>query len=211
METKVETTLVTEELPVSSDMVETIVDQRVGPGILLLSPALQLLHINQRALSLCGKMTHLHNGKAATGVLPMAVTELCAEVVTAFRERTHAKDWEQVQIMRVLPTSNPPVVLRAFGMPDHCGRLLQARILILMEEVAQRRVRTPEKARERFRLTAREYRVVCYLARGHTNKGIANELEITEQTVKEHIKHIMKKMRTATRTGILARIFTGGI
>src|SRR5438094_5412690 len=126
METNVETTPVTEALPASSDMVETIVEQRVGPGILLLSPALQLLHINQRALSLCGKMTHLHNGKAATGVLPMAVTELCAEVVTAFRERTHAKDWEQVQIMRVLPTSNPPVLLRAFGVPDHRGRLPQA-------------------------------------------------------------------------------------
>ena len=211
METKVETTPVTEEPPASSDMVETIVEQRIGPGILLLSPTLQLLHINQRALSLCGKITHVHNGKAATGVLPTAVTELCAEVVTAFQERTHAKDWEQVQIMRVLPTSNPPVLLRAFGVPDHRGRLPQARILVLMEEVAQRQVRNTEKARERFRLTAREYRVVCYLARGHTNKGIANALEITEQTVKEHIKHIMKKMRTATRTGILAQIFTAGI
>ena len=53
--------------------------------------------------------------------------------------------------------------------------------------------------------------MVCYLAQGHTNKGIANALEITEQTVKEHIKHIMKKMRTTTRTGILVRIFTLGM
>jgi len=211
METKVETMPVNEELPVSPDVVEEIVGQRVGPGILLLSPALQLQYMNRRAWSLCGKLTRLQNGKAATGVLPTAVTELCAEVVAAFQVRTHAKDWEQVQITRVLPTSNPPVLLLAFGLPDHGGRLPQARILILMEEVAQRNVRTPEKTRERFHLTAREERVVCYLARGCTNKGIANALEITEQTVKEHIKHIMKKMRTATRTGILARIFAAGL
>src|SRR5437899_11208904 len=147
MESRIETTLLTEEPPVSSDFIDTLVEQRVGPGILMLSPALKLMHMNRRAWELSRKITQGENGKAATGVLPMAVTELCAEVVTAFQVRTHAKDWEQVQIMRVLTTSNPPVVLRAFGMQDHCGRLLQARSLILLEELAQRRVRTPEKAR----------------------------------------------------------------
>jgi DNA-binding NarL/FixJ family response regulator len=49
--------------------------------------------------------------------------------------------------------------------------------------------------------------VIGYLARGQTNKEIANALGITEQTVKEHIKHIMKKTRSTTRTGILVRIF----
>ena len=100
MESRIETTLLTEELPVSSDFIEEIVEQRVGPGILLLSPALQLIHMNLRAWELSGKITQAENGKAATGVLPTAVTELCAEVVTAFQARTNAKDWEQVQIRR---------------------------------------------------------------------------------------------------------------
>jgi DNA-binding NarL/FixJ family response regulator len=104
-------------------------------------------------------------------------------------------------------TPNPPVLLRAFGFPDRDGAQL-ARILILMEEVTQRKERGPEKARERFHLTAREYEVMRSLARGHTNKEIANALAITEQTVKEHIKHIMEKTRSTTRTGILARIFS---
>jgi DNA-binding CsgD family transcriptional regulator len=144
---------------------------------------------------------------AATGVLPTAVTELCAEVVTAFQVRTDAKDWEQVQLRRLVSTPNPPVLLRAFGFPDR-GGVQQARILILMEEVTQRKERAPEKVRERFHLTVREHEVVSYLAQGHTNKEIGNALSITEQTVKEHIKHIMEKTRTTTRTGILARIFS---
>ena len=208
MESRIETTLLTEEPPVSSDFIDTLVEQRVGPGILMLSPALKLMHMNRRAWELSRKITQGENGKAATGVLPPAVTELCAEVVTAFQVRTNAKDWEQVQITRLVNTPNPPVLLRAFGLPDHQGGSLQARILILMEEVTQRRERSPEKARERFHLTAREHEVVGSLAKGHTNKEIANALGITEQTVKEHIKHIMEKTSSTTRTAVLARIFS---
>ena len=207
METKLEAMLAAEEIPVSSDFIETLVEQRVGPGILLLSPALKLMHMNRRAWELSGKITQAQNGKAATGVLPPAVTQLCAEVITALRVRIDAKDWEQVQITRLVGTPSPPVLLRAFGLPDG-GDAQRARIFILMEEVTQRRERSPEKARERFHLTAREHEVVGSLAKGHTNKEIANALGITEQTVKEHIKHIMEKTRSTTRTGILARVFT---
>jgi DNA-binding CsgD family transcriptional regulator len=208
MKTEVESTVLTEELPVLSGFIETIAEQRVGPGILLLSSSLHLLHMNRRAWELSGKITQGQNGKAALGVLPTPVTELCAEVITALQVRTNAKDWEQVQIRRLVGTPNPPVLLRAFGLPDHRGDFRQSRILILMEEVTQRRERTTEKARERFHLSAREDEVASNLARGYTNKEIANALAITEQTVKEHIKHIMEKTCSNTRTGILVRIFS---
>ena len=207
METKLEAMLAAEEIPVSSDFIETLVEQRVGPGILLLSVSLKLIHMNRRAWELSGKITQAQNGKAATGVLPPAVTQLCAEVITALRVRIDAKDWEQVQITRLVSPPNPPVLLRAFGFPDG-GDAQRARILILMEDVARRKERGTEKARERFGLTAREQGVLSSLARGHTNKEIASALGITEQTVKEHIKHIMEKTRSTTRTGILARVFT---
>ena len=207
MESRIETTLLTEEWPFSSDFLETLVEQRVGPGILLLSPALKLMHMNRRAWELSRKITQGENGKAATGVLPPAVTELCVEVSAALRVRIDAKDWDQVQITRLVDTPNPPVLLRAFGFPDG-GEAQRARILILMEEVAHRKERGTEKARERFGLTAREHEVVGSLAKGHTNKEIANVLGITEQTVKEHIKHIMEKTRSTTRTAVLARIFS---
>src|SRR5438445_6303040 len=183
METKLEAMLAAEEIPVSSDFIETLVEQRVGPGILLLSPELKLMHMNRQAWELSRKITQAQNGKAATGVLPPAVTQLCAEVITALRVRIDAKDWEQVQITRLVSPPNPPVLLRAFGLPDG-GDAQRARIFILMEEGTQRRERSPEKARERFHLTAREHEVVGSLAKGHTNKEIANALTITEQTVK---------------------------
>ncbi|TLY19729.1 MAG: helix-turn-helix transcriptional regulator [Nitrospirae bacterium] len=206
METTTETYRAAEELPVSSDVVETLVGQRVGPGILLFSVSLQLMHVNPRAWELSRKIMQVQNGKTATGVLPRVITELCAEVIAELQVRTNAKDWEQVQLRRLVSGSEPPVLLRALGLPDR-GGLQQARILILLEEVSPRKARAPEQARELFRLTTREHGVVSYLAKGHTNKEIANALKISEQTVKEHIKHIMEKTGSTTRTGILARIF----
>src|SRR3989454_146310 len=167
METKLEAMLAAEEIPVSSDFIETLVEQRVGPGILLLSPELKLMHMNRQAWELSRKITQAQNGKAATGVLPPAVTQLCAEVITALRVRIDAKDWEQVQITRLVSPPNPPVLLRAFGFPDG-GEAQRARIFILMEEVAHRKERGTEKARERFGLTA------CYsreLARSVRTSG----------------------------------------
>jgi DNA-binding NarL/FixJ family response regulator len=48
--------------------------------------------------------------------------------------------------------------------------------------------------------------VVQELLKGWTNKEIAAALTVTEQTIKEHIKHIMAKTKTSTRTGILVQV-----
>jgi DNA-binding NarL/FixJ family response regulator len=48
--------------------------------------------------------------------------------------------------------------------------------------------------------------VVETLLKGSTNKEIANELKITTQTAKEHLKHIMEKTHTTTRTAVLSSL-----
>jgi DNA-binding CsgD family transcriptional regulator len=48
-------------------------------------------------------------------------------------------------------------------------------------------------------LTRRELEVVQLMARGASNADIANELVISEGTVKSHVKHILRKMRAANR------------
>ena len=69
---------------------------------------------------------------------------------------------------------------------------------------------TPEcpgtNAQQRYRLTEREQMVITYLMLGFTNKEIANRLNLSEYTVKEHLKRIMHKTETTTRTGLLARM-----
>jgi DNA-binding NarL/FixJ family response regulator len=49
-------------------------------------------------------------------------------------------------------------------------------------------------------LTARESEVLKQLALGLTNKEIANSLQISYETVKEHVQHILRKIGVSDRT-----------
>jgi two-component system nitrate/nitrite response regulator NarL len=48
-------------------------------------------------------------------------------------------------------------------------------------------------------LTSREYEILTRIAQGHSNKVIARDLNISDGTVKVHVKHILKKMDMKSR------------
>jgi FixJ family two-component response regulator len=77
------------------------------------------------------------------------------------------------------------------------GEDLLAAIRQALERDRQARVHGAELAvirRRRGRLTARETEVIAHIARGKLNKQIAAELGVSENTIKAHRRHIMKKM-----------------
>ena len=185
------------------DMTESIVEKRAGPGILILSTSNQLLYKDRRAWEMCADINR-SAGKSANGVLPTTIVELCGEINKLLQVWTDAKDWEQIRINRVIGSPDRPLLLSGLGLPDRHG--LQSRILITMEEIGRRQGAILDQVKDLFRLTDREVTVVQNLLKGWTNKEIANELGVTEQTVKEHIKHIMAKTKTTTRTGILVQV-----
>jgi DNA-binding NarL/FixJ family response regulator len=60
-------------------------------------------------------------------------------------------------------------------------------------------------------LTTREVQVLNQLARGLANKTIADILNISEYTVKDHLKHILFKLRVADRTEAVTTAIQRGI
>jgi DNA-binding NarL/FixJ family response regulator len=64
-------------------------------------------------------------------------------------------------------------------------------------------------AGELARLTRREGDVLALLVRGLTNKGIARELVISENTVKRYLKSIYEKLDVDSRAGAVAAALTG--
>ena len=59
-----------------------------------------------------------------------------------------------------------------------------------------------------YSLSAREQDIVCLLVEGLTNKEIALRSYITEQTVKDHLKHVYSKIGVHQRSAVLARLLS---
>jgi DNA-binding NarL/FixJ family response regulator len=57
---------------------------------------------------------------------------------------------------------------------------------------------------ERF-LTAREYEVLEHVADGATNRVIAQRLSVSEDTVKTHMRGVLRKLRVTSRGAAVAR------
>jgi DNA-binding NarL/FixJ family response regulator len=56
-------------------------------------------------------------------------------------------------------------------------------------------------------LTRRELEVVAMLAEGETNACIARRLVVSEDTVKSHVKHILRKLGVHNRSQAVSRYF----
>jgi LuxR family transcriptional regulator, regulator of acetate metabolism len=63
----------------------------------------------------------------------------------------------------------------------------------------------PDASRLGDLLTRRELDVLRLMARGESNKAIANELVVSEGTVKFHVKNILRKLRAANRVEAASR------
>ena len=77
-------------------------------------------------------------------------------------------------------------------------------IMVLLERVVERRTIHFSEVAERYQLSKREIEVVRMICEGCTNREIGEKLYISEHTVKDHIKNIMRKMEVASRNELVA-------
>ncbi|MFC6882374.1 MULTISPECIES: helix-turn-helix domain-containing protein [Actinomadura] len=69
--------------------------------------------------------------------------------------------------------------------------------------------RPPFGSRVQPRLTDREQQVLALLVRGSSNRHIARALEISEPTVKNHLRSVFQKLDVADRTQAIAKVLGG--
>ena len=180
-----------------------IAEKRAGPGIMVFNSSRRLVYQDGEAIALCREINSVESPKDRE--IPGRVVDVCNEVRKQLRQRTHAKDWEEFRVKGVLSDCPRPVLISGIGLPDHQNPL-QSQILVTIEVLGRGNNGILEQSRQRFRLTVREVTVVQQLLKGWTNREIGDSLGVREQTVKEHIKHIMEKTKTITRTGILVQL-----
>lgn len=67
------------------------------------------------------------------------------------------------------------------------------------------------RADRRGALSTREIEVLAAVARGHSNKGVARTLHVSEATVKTHLLHIYAKLDVTDRTAAVTTALARGI
>ncbi len=70
----------------------------------------------------------------------------------------------------------------------------------ILRPIAQRLAATDKSPPQPMALTQREMQVLCHVGLGLSNKEIASSLKISVQTVKEHMRHILAKIKASDRT-----------
>jgi DNA-binding CsgD family transcriptional regulator len=177
-------------------------------GVVLFTSMGQLLFMNKEAQAYFRQLQPLAIQKNGSGLIPPDVHTVVRDLISRLLECEHPKDCEAIEVERLFFSADQGLLLRGFCIPDE-PLATNSRMLVTMEKLHQRLACPDINMQDRYHLTQREQMVIIYLMLGFTNKEIANRLDLSEYTVKEHLKRIMQKTKTTTRTGLLARmIFT---
>ncbi len=200
----------------ATDLAGSLVDKRVGPGVLVLAAPARVLYMNQAGWEMLQELLAGESragefgGRRARGLLPASLRKICGEIFQRLAEHPCAKDQEDFELKRLVSVEHRPVLIRAFGVAEETTPA-GAQAIVLLERFWQREELTTQPTTDCLPLTTRERSVVRCLAKGWTNKEIAGALQLALPTVKEHIRHIMEKTHTTTRTGILMKVFQGRV
>jgi DNA-binding CsgD family transcriptional regulator len=181
-------------------------NEQGATGIILFTSTGNLLFLSAEAKVFTRQLQPLSATENGTALMPDQIHSLVQELIGRLILCGHSNDCESIQVERLCYANDQRFLLRGFCIPDE-PFAQNSRLLIVMEKLHQQELRCPNAdMRQRYHLTEREQMVIIYLMLGFTNKEIANRIHLSEYTVKEHLKRIMHKTQTTTRTGLLARM-----
>ncbi len=176
------------------DSIADIITRRSAPGILIFDQTGALLFSNSEASELL----------AAHSPLEDDARTLCGRAKASLD--ASSGEGEDIKLSAVSGGGGAPQYgLRSFMVGDAGGKP-QRHIIVLIEKVAGKRTINLEGAKKKFNLSKRELEVVALINEGLSNKAIAERLFISEQTVKDHIRHIMEKVEVNSRGALIAAL-----
>jgi DNA-binding CsgD family transcriptional regulator len=175
-----------------------------APGLLVLTPSLHVVYMNESASRI---MTCLHQSqheRFATDVLPGQVTALCKQAAMASHTLDGAKVCERHEYGTVVYSNNRPIRFHVFMVSTGAVGKMDYLFVVLMEQIGPALVLSTSG--NQVRISQREASIVEFLMEGLTNKEIGVRLGISAFTVKDHLKRLMMKTKTSTRTGLIVRM-----
>ncbi|CAM3524504.1 two-component system response regulator NarL [Halomonas lysinitropha] len=154
-----------------------------------LDPDMILLDLNMPGMDGIATLKALREQGYAGRIVMFTVSDHEEDVVAALRNGADGyllKDMDPDEMVRQL---------RQVAL----GRMVISESLTALLAEALRSQRNQPAAPDIHSLTQREREILCELAAGLSNKLIARKLDITEGTVKVHVKHLLKKLNLRSR------------
>lgn len=178
-----------------------IISRRSMPGVLIFDRDERLLYANSEALELVP-------GLADEPIELLAVWDEVHRLLAFLKEHpAEPASRRNVSPLWVMENGDGSICsLRASylgaagkgGTPTH--------VMVLVERVVEKHGVDLERAGRLFGLSKREQQVLQLVCQGFMNRDIGERLFISEYTVKDHLKNIMKKMGVGTRSEIMAAL-----
>jgi two-component system, NarL family, nitrate/nitrite response regulator NarL len=115
-------------------------------------------------------------------------------IVSASFAAPHVKQALDAGAQGFIPKSTPPdVLMSALRLIFSGGVYVPASVMQGMDAAPPREDASPN-------LTTTQSRVLVLMARGHSNKAIGNELDISDNTVRAHVSAILRALHVTNRT-----------
>lgn len=177
----------------------------LSPGVLILSATREPIYITPSAHRFLAELDGAMHAAWVGPALPRAIHHVCDELQQHGPHDQTALELDTVQARQLAKTAQATILVRGYAIREQRNGQT-GRFLILLETAPpdSPATRPPSEADHRF--TERQRAILNGLMLGHTNKEIADNLQISVHTVKEYIRQIMMKLQTTSRTGIVARV-----
>lgn len=153
-----------------------------------LDPDLILLDLNMPGMNGLETLDELRRGELSGRIIIFTVSNYSDDLVTALKRGADGyllKDMEPEELLEALKQAA-------------AGKMVVSPALTATLAISLRENR-PHSDDNLMSLTPRERDILDLIAQGLTNKMIARKLDITESTVKVHVKHLLKKLNLKSR------------
>jgi DNA-binding CsgD family transcriptional regulator len=179
-----------------------LINRRSLPGTLVFDHQNRLLFFNREALCILKGSRPPTQDRLPLAEVPKEIRELCRQLKEG---ACSAQDPFETPLTALLTNaSGVSFAARAFLVGDGKVRNSSSRIMVLLEKVGGKRAFNLESLTRDFHLTRREIEVIRLICEGAAKKEIADKLNISEFTVRDHIKNILFKMDLHTRNEVVA-------
>jgi DNA-binding NarL/FixJ family response regulator len=157
----------------------------------LLNPDITLLDLNLQAESGLEVIRQLVAQRAEVKVIVLSTFDMSEDIHLAFEAGARAY---------LLKDSSREEIIAAIGAVDAGARVVPPKV---QQRLGERRARPA--------LSIKELAILQLIVQGRSNKEIGAELNITEFTVKGHLKNIFLKLQVADRTEAAIKAVWEGI